>query len=149
MSSTLVLILDNMGRQKALAALEVYREHEKFRKSLEQMQDSYVNIQLDPAGEELHDFPTRRDSFLVEQPPRAEESKANSKKKPRPANKIGMSKRETDKAETKAGKKKNTQIGYQVSAGIFREAFEEIMEETVALSHYVTNCYRSYKQNST
>ena len=32
LSSTLVLILDNMGRQKAIAALEIYREHEKFRK---------------------------------------------------------------------------------------------------------------------
>ena len=35
LTSTLVLILDNIGRQKAIAALEVYREHEKFRKSLE------------------------------------------------------------------------------------------------------------------
>ncbi len=35
LSSTLVMILDNMGRQKAIAALEIYREHEKFRKTLE------------------------------------------------------------------------------------------------------------------
>ena len=40
LSSTLVLILDNMGRQKAIAALEIYREHEKFRKQLEAMQDT-------------------------------------------------------------------------------------------------------------
>ena len=39
LSSTLVMVLDNMGRKKAIAALEIYREHEKFRKSLEQMQD--------------------------------------------------------------------------------------------------------------
>jgi len=26
-----------MGRQKAIAALEIYREHEKFRKQLENM----------------------------------------------------------------------------------------------------------------
>ncbi len=31
---------------------------------------------------------------------------------------------------------------------MFKDAFEEILEETVALSHYVTNSYRSYKQNS-
>ena len=40
LSSTLVLILDNMGRQKAIAALEIYREHEKFRKQLEAMNDT-------------------------------------------------------------------------------------------------------------
>ena len=34
-----MLILDNMGRQKAIAALEIYREHEKFRKQLENMED--------------------------------------------------------------------------------------------------------------
>jgi len=39
LTSTLVLILDNIGRQKAIAALEIYREHEKFRRALEQMQD--------------------------------------------------------------------------------------------------------------
>ena len=33
------MILDNMGRQKAIAALEIYREHEKFRKSLEAIQE--------------------------------------------------------------------------------------------------------------
>ena len=59
-----------------------------------------------------------------------------------------MSKKETDQTETKSKKKKRGQIGYQVAAGMFKEAFEEIMEETVALSHYVTNCYRSYKQNA-
>ena len=32
--------------------------------------------------------------------------------------------------------------------GIFKDAFEEIIEETVALSHYVMNGYRSYKQNA-
>ena len=37
LSSTLVLILDNMGRQKAIQALEIYREHEKFRKKLEEV----------------------------------------------------------------------------------------------------------------
>ena len=43
LSSTLVLILDNMGRQKAMQALEVYREHEKFRKELQLM-----NGEMDP-----------------------------------------------------------------------------------------------------
>lgn len=46
-SSTLVLILDNMGRQKAIAALEIYREHEKFRKNLEQMQDGFEEAPLE------------------------------------------------------------------------------------------------------
>jgi len=32
---------------------------------------------------------------------------------------------------------------------VFKDAFEEILEEVVALSHYVTRSYRSYKQNST
>lgn len=50
-SSTLVLILDNMGRQKALAALEIYREHEKFRKSLEMMQDGYAEPKNEPVME--------------------------------------------------------------------------------------------------
>ena len=59
-----------------------------------------------------------------------------------------MSKRENDQREGRAKRKKGAQIGYQVAAGMFKEAFEEIMEETVALSHYVTNCYRSYKQNA-
>lgn len=40
LSSTLVQILDNMGRQKAIAALEIFKEHEKFRKQLEQMNDA-------------------------------------------------------------------------------------------------------------
>ena len=39
LSTTLVMILDNMGRSKAIQALEIYREHEKFRKHLEQMKD--------------------------------------------------------------------------------------------------------------
>ena len=56
-----------------------------------------------------------------------------------------MSKKENDQSEKKTKKKKREQIGYQVATGLFKEAFEEIMEETVALSHYVTNCYRSYK----
>ena len=37
LSSTLVMILDNIGRQKAIQALEIYREHEKVRKHLENM----------------------------------------------------------------------------------------------------------------
>ena len=39
--------------------------------------------------------------------------------------------------------------GWGVAQGTFKDAFEEIMEETVALSHYVTNSYRTYKQSST
>lgn len=35
LQQTLVLILDNLGRQKALQALEIYREHEKFKSKLE------------------------------------------------------------------------------------------------------------------
>ena len=38
--------------------------------------------------------------------------------------------------------------GFAAAHGMFKDAFEEILEETVALSHYVTNSYRSYKQNS-
>ena len=34
LQETLVLILDNIGRQKALQALEIYKEHEKFRNKL-------------------------------------------------------------------------------------------------------------------
>ena len=59
-----------------------------------------------------------------------------------------MSKKESDKAGKKAKKLQKNTTGYSCAQGIFREAFEEIMEETVNLSHYVTNCYRSYKQNA-
>jgi len=47
--STLVLVLDNMGRQRAIQALEIYREHEKFRKSLEEMQDSPIKVAVSPS----------------------------------------------------------------------------------------------------
>ena len=40
-------------------------------------------------------------------------------------------------------------VGYSPAHGIFKEAFEEILEETVTLSHYCTNSYRTYKQNAT
>jgi len=39
LSETLILILDNFGRQKAIAALEIYREHEKVKNKLVEMAD--------------------------------------------------------------------------------------------------------------
>lgn len=38
--------------------------------------------------------------------------------------------------------------GWGVANGIFKGAFEEIIEETVTLSHYCMNSYRTYKQNA-
>ena len=34
LQQSLVLILDNLGRQKAYAALEIYHEHDQFRQKL-------------------------------------------------------------------------------------------------------------------
>ena len=71
LSSTLVLILDNMGRQKAIAALEIYREHEKFRKQLEQMQEGSVEEpRLEPQKAALQQAgieQTEEDDFLMPQ----------------------------------------------------------------------------------
>ena len=39
--------------------------------------------------------------------------------------------------------------GNGIANGIFKEAFEEIVEEVGSLSHYVTNSFRIYKQNAT
>lgn len=47
-SSTLVLILDNMGRQKAIAALQIFPEHGKFRKQLETKQFGEQDYVEDP-----------------------------------------------------------------------------------------------------
>ena len=32
-----------------------------------------------------------------------------------------------------------------IANGLFKEAFEEIIEEVVSLSHYCTNSYRAYR----
>ena len=69
LSSTLVLILDNMGRQKAIAALEIYREHEKFRKQLEMMQEGSIEEpKLEPQKAALQQAgidQNEEDEFLI------------------------------------------------------------------------------------
>ena len=42
-SATLVMILDNFGRQKAIAAIESYREHEKVKNKLLEMAEESEN----------------------------------------------------------------------------------------------------------
>lgn len=68
LSSTLVLILDNMGRQKAIAALEIYREHEKFRKQLESMQDANDAADNTPAAAQVQPEEPVDDGFLQAEP---------------------------------------------------------------------------------
>ena len=79
LSETLVLILDNFGRQKAISALEIYREHEKVKNKLLEMSDEpevktkqqsvvddgFLQIQAQPvaaveAEEEKKEMPTAR-----------------------------------------------------------------------------------------
>ena len=78
LSETLILILDNFGRQKAIAALEIYREHEKVKNKLLEMSDEpenkteqpvvddgFLQIQTQPvaaveAEEEKKEMPTAR-----------------------------------------------------------------------------------------
>ena len=75
------MILDNMGRQKAIAALEIYREHEKFRKQLENMQDTDDQpAKPTPAAAAAADPEPVDDGFLqVAQP----EEEKKEKKQPR------------------------------------------------------------------
>ena len=57
---------------------------------------------------------------------------------------------DADEEQPRPAKRSKMPVGgWGVAQGIFKDAFEEIMEETVALSHYVTNGYRTYKQSST
>jgi len=81
-----------------------------------------------------------------------EETKQSSKAmRERPRNR-SLSKAKAQKLAkvlTTAKEGVTAKYSYAVAQGIFREAFEEILEETVALSHYVTNAYRTYKQNAT
>ena len=78
LSATLVLILDNFGRQKAISAIEIYREHEKVKNKLLEMSeekveqepqpevdDGFLQIQTQPvapvdAEEEKKEMPTAR-----------------------------------------------------------------------------------------
>ena len=69
-----------MGRQKALAALDGYREHNKFRKNLEQMEDGYNEEQVKSG---IHPIEQDKDDFMVESPRSAEESKQETTKKPK------------------------------------------------------------------
>ena len=56
-----------------------------------------------------------------------------------------------DQDEKPVSKPKTQAKGSQwgVANGLFKDAFEEIIVEIVALSHYCTNSYRVYKQNAT
>ena len=79
------MILDNMGRQKAIAALEIYREHEKFRKQLETMQDAPNDSPAKPTPAAAAATPSESepvdDGFL--QVPAAQEEEKKEKKQPR------------------------------------------------------------------
>ena len=53
---------------------------------------------------------------------------------------------DADEEQARPAKRSKMPVGgWGVAQGIFKDAFEEIMEETIALSHYVTNGYRTYK----
>lgn len=68
-----------------------------------------------------------------------------------PRRKASARKRAVDQDEKPVSKPKTQAKGSQwgVASGLFKDAFEEIIVEIVALSHYCTNSYRVYKQNAT
>lgn len=68
-----------------------------------------------------------------------------------PRRKASARKRAVDQDEKPVSKPKAQAKGSQwgVASGLFKDAFEEIIVEIVALSHYCTNSYRVYKQNAT
>lgn len=164
--STLVLVLDNMGRQRAIQALEVYREHEKFRKSLEDMQEDSINGAASSSKQKspkksnnlLNNFQFNTNQKINDD---EEEKKDSTVLTPRRMLKRGGNKRSSqniiasditeqvlEKKVEKAAKKAPVKE-WSICNGLFKEAFEEIVEEAVSLSHYVTNCYRMYKQTAT
>ena len=78
LSSTLVLILDNLGRQKAIQALEIYKEHEKFRKQLEAMQEEPAQNGFDAPDKQIDSMLLSVDDYEEEKKERRQVSKRSS-----------------------------------------------------------------------